>query len=475
MKRFISLFLVAFVLSGLFCSNAYASNKSNTRYDKDTPITRENLWEYQLVLDKLNEEYGFSAQFAPELFTNPERFISPFEFTLEEYEADLRKEFESIIKEEQESKERIAALGDVEWKELPMSGFYYLLKDNVNPRSYYTMSNINAPSEYIELPEDLYTIVVYDEELYAQYLKNNGLDNSDSANIQSQAKATSESKTISSIQSRYDPDGNAEYRLNSTIKTTPNWYYASVQGITPIYTSSSNVYILTRSEYTIIDGGRTVSVTLYCNYYNSKGSLSKRDCVLNREYHVAGDCFTNSPNYTIETVETNKTYNHISDYTNSQNCAGYAWGYPAYVTGSTLGLTVSELSSCSTSNDILDLVRSKSESYMSQHGIVQRRIGNYTARINASTSYRVVLRTGYIDINNNGHWDTNDIFDYHWWMQLGDGSWADKRGGYPSRIIPNSNITQNPDLLLWSIYDDQGGTLYSDFYNSTPQYYVITG
>lgn len=89
------------------------------------------------------------------------------------------------------------------------------------------------------------------------------------------------------------------------------------------------------------------------------------------------------------------------------------------------------------------LVKSKSETYMSNHGITASVISSYDTFINTSTQHRVVMRVGYYDTNENGEWDFSanpgyDTWDYHWRMQLGDGTWADKRGGWPSRIVPNS-------------------------------------
>ena len=77
---------------------------------------------------------------------------------------------------------------------------------------------------------------------------------------------------------------------------------------------------------------------------------------------------------------------------------------------------------------------------MDSHGINATQITSYSSSINTSTQYRIVMRVGYNDINGNGRWNFSanpgyDFCDYHWWMQLGDGTWADKRGDYPTRIV----------------------------------------
>lgn len=148
---------------------------------------------------------------------------------------------------------------------------------------------------------------------------------------------------------------------------------------------------------------------------------------------------------------------------------------------SELGITYAELNNCSSLADLCTLVKNKSEAYMSSHGISASVISAYNSTINTSTQYRVVMRVGYYDNNNNGVWDfgcnaDSDVWDYHWWMQLGDGSWADKRGAFPSRIVPLSNIYTNPEVSSWRWdLSEYGETIYSSFYSSTPVYYKVTG
>ncbi len=187
----------------------------------------------------------------------------------------------------------------------------------------------------------------------------------------------------------------------------------------------------------------------------------------------------NKLNYTISKTITNKTYNLINRFDESQNCAGYAWNYNGFVDMNSLGITFDELNGCSSITELRALVRSKSESFMYYNGITAGRISSYRSTIDTLTQYRVVMRVGYYDANGDGEWnfsDTSDsdVWDYHWWIQLGDGTWADKRGTFPSRIIPNSNIYPNPDDILWSIWNF-GEVEHVDFYSSTPVYYKITG
>jgi hypothetical protein len=89
------------------------------------------------------------------------------------------------------------------------------------------------------------------------------------------------------------------------------------------------------------------------------------------------------------------------------------------------------------------------------------------------------MRVGYYDADGNGIWNfspnvgVGDDYDYHWWIQLGDGRWADKRGQSSTRIIPNSTYSTNPDSLLWTTYY-LGEVEHNEFYSSTPTYYKIT-
>lgn len=451
MKKIISILLTAVMLLSMSVTAFAVDN-----IDADstvTPITVEEISAYQDIIDKLNEEYGYSMAFSPAVFSRNNTFESPTKSTLAEFEVELRKDIEEDMAVNAEAQEAIAALGDVKWESAPFTGNVYTAPANVSYMSSQVMD------------------VVYEDAV--SYI-------SDARIAGSQAETRASDQTITSVQPKLDPTGNLAFLLNTTISIPSYWKYSSVSGFSILYvTGYYPIYYPTSMSYSYLDSTRTVAATFTCTRYNSSGVVINTNSSVYREFHASSDCFTNSPNYSISKTYTNKTYNLIDDYDTSQNCAGYAWNYDEFVGMDTLGISYTELNNCSSLSALRTLVKNKSETYMSNHGITANVISSYNSSINTSTQYRVVMRVGYYDTNGNGEWDFSanpgsDDWDYHWWMQLGDGTWADKRGSFPTRIIPNSNIYSDPDNILWTLWS-YGEAVYNDFYSSTPVYYKITG
>lgn len=136
-----------------------------------------------------------------------------------------------------------------------------------------------------------------------------------------------------------------------------------------------------------------------------------------------------------------------------------------------LGLTKDEINSCTNKAEILELVTNKFEAYFSKMGAGYKKINGYSSLIDVN-QFRVVLRIGYIDKNNNGIVDINkgDLFDYHWWYQTKDGVWANKHGSYPSVRCIGTNGDTNPEKqhIDWSL-----GYM-NNFYDSDCVYYAMT-
>lgn len=448
MKRISCLFLTIVML--LSISNTVFAAEQNSNESLKT-LSTSDLSRYQDVINNLNEEYGYSMSFAPEVFSRSNSYESPTKLTIAEFETQLRKDIEADIAINNETKAAVAALGEnAEWETVPYLGKSYNVPVNVS----YSNSQVT---------EEIKTDVISFQ---------NDIENKE-------VSTRSSSQTITSVEPRLDPTGNVAFLLNTTIYTPTYWRFNGVSSFSYMTIYSGARYIPTAVSRSYIDSSRTIAATFTCKYYNASGVLVNSNSSVYREFYASGDCITNWPNYTISKTQTNKTYKLIDDFTNSQNCAGYAWNHNSFVGMDSLGITWSQLNNCSSLSALRSLVKSKSENYMSNHSIAATVISAYNTSINTSSQYRVVMRVGYNDANGNGEWDFSvnpgyDDWDYHWWMQLGDGSWADKRGGFPSRIIPNSNNYTNPDNILWTTYNF-GSSVISDFYNSTPVYYKITG
>lgn len=448
-KKLLRLFSVALILVTIFTNSAAAS----WTYEVDGEQT-SGLAAYQEVLDRLNNEYGSFMTFAEDDFDDGISFSDPRDLTAEEFEEQIRTEYESSVAVNNAGLAAKAALGDVEWTELPYLGKHYVVPVNSTYADALSVNNI------------------YQDTVDFQQSREAG----------DTVSAQSSTQTITSVQARKDPTGNVAFLITSNIDILTNWTYSSVISFSYSHLRTTGArYIPTTVSYSVIDSSRTIAATFTCDYYGQNGTLVNSGVTVYIEYSTTGDCYTNWPNYTISPTVTNKTYNLIASEDDSQNCAGYAWNYDGYVSMSELGITYAELNNCSSLTDLRTLVKNKSESYMSSHGIRASVIGAYNSTINTSTQYRVVMRVGYYDTNGNGEWDfgysaDSDMWDYHWWMQLGDGSWADKRGSFPSRIVTLSNIYTNPEAIIWRWdLSDYGETVYANFYSSTPVYYKVTG
>ena len=449
MKKYISLFLALLMM---FCFSGHALAIDTEKDKSDTVLCRNDLIDYQKVINDLNKEYGYSMSFSPEVFSKNNTYKNPTKLSIQEFEKELRADIEADIAVNNETKKAVEALGkNVGWEDVPFTGKSYSLPVNA---TYYNSQIVS------EIERD--AIDFHDQ----------------IENKASSIKASS--MTVTSTQPRKDPTGNIAFLLNSKISVTTYWKYGSINSFSYMNIGNGKAkYIPTSMSRKLLDSARTCAVTFTCKYYNSNGVLVNNNSSVYKEFYAAGDCITNYPNYTISKTKTNKIYKHISGFSNAQNCAGYAWNYKSFVDMTSLGITLDQLNKCSNLSSLRSLVKSKSENYMRKHNISANEISAYNSAINPTSQYRVVMRVGYNDSNGNGKWDFSvnpghDDWDYHWWMQLGDGSWADKRGFFPSRIIPNSNNYQNPGNLLWSMYN-LGDCEISRFYNSTPVYYKITG
>lgn len=293
MKRATCLLLAAILLFGI-SNTAFAAKQTGN--ETAQPLTASDLSDYQDVIDRLNEEYGYSMSFAPEVFSRNNTFESPTNLSVKEFETQLRKDIELDIKVNNEAKAAIESLGsDVDWETAPYLGKSYEIPVNASPLSSQLIGEIQ--SDAISLKKDLE-------------------DNTDSAE--------STSKTVSSIQATRDPTGNIAFLINVDIDIPTYWKYDKVNSFSDMRIKSGPGYTPESLSYTYRDSRRTLAATFTCTYHNTRGVLVNASSSIFREYVASGDCITNWPNYTIPKTKTNKTYNLIDDFTNTQNCAGYA-------------------------------------------------------------------------------------------------------------------------------------------------------
>jgi hypothetical protein len=149
---------------------------------------------------------------------------------------------------------------------------------------------------------------------------------------------------------------------------------------------------------------------------------------------------------------------------------GYAINYHQYITANDLNMTDSELNSIITTSQLLNYIKTKAQTWMSNNSVGYDSLTAYNSSINSINKYRVVLRVGYIDVNDDGDFDYNsgnegDVYDYHWWYQTNTGQWAEKLAQLESHTISGTSGSTNPYYVTW-----QNDDLY---YNSLCVYYEI--
>ncbi len=242
-------------------------------------IKREDLIAYQEIIDKLNEEYGYSMVFDEALFTENSPYESPLNMTLEEFEMQLREDIEFNNSVIEESRVAIEALGDdVEWESVPYLGKSYELPANVT-----YMNSQMADVLYDD------TISFYEDTISFQ--SGTLIEESNDTNS---IETSNPIKTITSIQPKSDPSENVLFLMTSTIAIPSYWRYAAVNSFSYILLNNSYPkYVPTAFSHSLIDSLRTSAVTFTCNYYNSGGVLVGNGYSVYREFHASSDCITN--------------------------------------------------------------------------------------------------------------------------------------------------------------------------------------
>jgi hypothetical protein len=103
-----------------------------------------------------------------------------------------------------------------------------------------------------------------------------------------------------------------------------------------------------------------------------------------------------------------------------------------------------------------------------------RRLEDFDSEIDTEAEYRVALRFG-VQFPGDADVDFSDerASDYHFWMQLRDGRWAQKFPAGPSEIVPGTGPGISPGKFPWdSGYNRSAKT--ADYYTSKTIYFAVT-
>ena len=180
----------------------------------------------------------------------------------------------------------------------------------------------------------------------------------------------------------------------------------------------------------------------------------------------------NNPELCVDFV--NSLGSRPFQYTNSIliNGTGYAldlaldlsWVELGYTQDSFYGKTVAGV--LSTVQEMLEGWMDDSYGFEIEYQALTNYDSNIYLYINPPGWYRVALRAGFVDSNNNGVLDPCETWGWHMWYQTNDyhGVWAEKHKYNTSQIISGSN-GRNPYVLNWN----RDGYVY----NSDCKYYHI--
>jgi hypothetical protein len=114
------------------------------------------------------------------------------------------------------------------------------------------------------------------------------------------------------------------------------------------------------------------------------------------------------------------------------------------------------------------------EAHMTELGISSfRQIDGFDSNTDPATEYRIALRVGVELIDDKADFSDEHAFDYHFWVQLNDGRWAQKFPTGPSEIIPCTGPDISPGKYPWdSAYERTPKT--ADYYTSKTIYFSVT-
>jgi hypothetical protein len=168
------------------------------------------------------------------------------------------------------------------------------------------------------------------------------------------------------------------------------------------------------------------------------------------------------------------------------NCMSYALRDTNMILGSDLGFDAAQAANVLQNADanqgvdaLTDYVAERVIDYVEAHkdGLVIskfRQIDSFDSEIDPATEYRIALRLG-LDKYSDGNPDFSGdhAFDYHFWLQLGDGRWAQKYPTGESLIVPCTAHDIDPGTYPWS-----AGYNWSeknkDYYTSKTVYFAVT-
>lgn len=134
-KKLVALFISLIVMCVSLTISAFALESTVN----DESINQKSS--YQDVLDRLNEEYGYSMTLSQDAFEKNASFKNPTTESLSEFERTLRESIEFDISVNRSTKDTLDKLGYDGWEPVPYLGKSYNLPVNA---SYMNSSFVNT-------------------------------------------------------------------------------------------------------------------------------------------------------------------------------------------------------------------------------------------------------------------------------------------------------------------------------------------
>lgn len=213
--------------------------------------------------------------------------------------------------------------------------------------------------------------------------------------------------------------------------------------------------------------------------YNNMGFLLNNSKLDSRGvfYAPARSDADTAPSLTIEYTPTQHQINRY-DFVDieSGNCLSFALRDAVPILEEQLGITQKDVEAAfhrGGDETLLLYLESLWRNYVTSHqeslGVVSlRELPSFDAEIDPETEYRIAFRVGAVPLP-----DGEVVYDFHFQVQLPDGSWAEKIGVAPSGKVPGSNLTLDPARYPWHQSEFIGVSKHDSFHTSRPLYYAV--
>jgi hypothetical protein len=102
-----------------------------------------------------------------------------------------------------------------------------------------------------------------------------------------------------------------------------------------------------------------------------------------------------------------------------------------------------------------------------------RELDGFDAALTTPDEYRIALRIGFRDRSAPEGIQVEEDFDYHFWVEVSEGRWAEKTPAEPSRLVPGTNRDTDPGAYPWHQGYMWGYEKWNDYYTGAVVYFAV--